>query len=274
MGRREYGATVAKVPPDILDYPTSTDMVVREGSNVSLRCAASGSPAPNITWKRENSEIIPLGNGVEVASVEGSVLNITRVNRMHMGPYLCIASNGVPPSVSKRIMLIVNFPPMIWIQNQLIGAYEGQQLTLECHSEAYPKSINYWSKGDVIAYVNEVKAQVQTTVEKYRNQPILVLIRRTSDIVTKTVTICKINTTSCPVKLSVDWLGRIHIVSDCIGLHFVDRFLGGFFDQCESMLSGLLRYYSMCDIPLTDFSDFGDFIVIFSSNVKCFLVLS
>lgn len=40
-------------------------MVVREGSNVSLRCAASGSPAPNITWKRENGEIIPLGNGVE-----------------------------------------------------------------------------------------------------------------------------------------------------------------------------------------------------------------
>lgn len=40
---------------------------------------------------------------------------------------------------------------MIWIQNQLIGAYEGQQLTLECHSEAYPKSINYWAKGEIIA---------------------------------------------------------------------------------------------------------------------------
>jgi hypothetical protein len=25
-----------------------------------------------------------------------------------MGPYLCIASNGIPPSVSKRIMLIVH----------------------------------------------------------------------------------------------------------------------------------------------------------------------
>ncbi|KAK9881851.1 hypothetical protein WA026_018042 [Henosepilachna vigintioctopunctata] len=63
-----------------------------------------------------------------------------------MGPYLCIASNGVPPSVSKRIMLIVHFPPMIWIQNQLVGAMEGQQITLECYSEAYPKSINYWTK--------------------------------------------------------------------------------------------------------------------------------
>lgn len=43
-----------------------------------------------------------------VASVEGPVFNITRVNRLHMGAYLCIASNGVPPSVSKRIMLIVH----------------------------------------------------------------------------------------------------------------------------------------------------------------------
>lgn len=46
------------VPPDILDYPTSTDMVVREGSNVTLKCAARGSPTPSITWRREGSEPI------------------------------------------------------------------------------------------------------------------------------------------------------------------------------------------------------------------------
>lgn len=53
------------VPPNILDYPTSADMVVREGSNVSLKCAASGSPKPTITWRREDGEAIPLGNGRE-----------------------------------------------------------------------------------------------------------------------------------------------------------------------------------------------------------------
>ncbi|KAL3276404.1 hypothetical protein HHI36_011788, partial [Cryptolaemus montrouzieri] len=45
---------------------------------------------------------------VYVPLVEGPTFNITKVNRLHMGPYLCIASNGVPPSVSKRIMLIVH----------------------------------------------------------------------------------------------------------------------------------------------------------------------
>jgi hypothetical protein len=40
-------------------------MVVREGTNVTLRCAATGSPQPNITWRREGGEAIPLGNGQE-----------------------------------------------------------------------------------------------------------------------------------------------------------------------------------------------------------------
>lgn len=35
------------------------------------------------------------------------MLKLTRVTRAHMGPYLCIASNGVPPAVSKRIVLNV-----------------------------------------------------------------------------------------------------------------------------------------------------------------------
>lgn len=41
---------------------------------------------------------------------------------------------------------------MIWVQNQLVGAIEGQRMTLECHSEAYPKSINYWTreKGEIV----------------------------------------------------------------------------------------------------------------------------
>lgn len=34
---------------------------------------------------------------------------------------------------------------MISIPNQLEGAYLGQNVFLECHTEAYPLSINYWT---------------------------------------------------------------------------------------------------------------------------------
>ncbi|KAF6213066.1 hypothetical protein GE061_010780 [Apolygus lucorum] len=151
--KSQVGFLDVVVPPDIMDTGTSTDMVVREGANVTFKCLASGSPSPNITWRREGGESIPLPNGEETSSIDGTSFNLTRVNRLHMGAYLCIASNGWPPSVSKRITLVIHFPPMIWIQNQLVGAMEGDQMTLECLSEAFPRPISYWTResGDIIS---------------------------------------------------------------------------------------------------------------------------
>ena len=40
-----------------------------------------------------------------VPHVDGSVLKLYKVSRLDMGAYMCIASNGVPPAVSKRIQL-------------------------------------------------------------------------------------------------------------------------------------------------------------------------
>lgn len=41
-------------------------------------------------------------------SYNGSTLFFWKVDRRQMGAYLCIASNDVPPAVSKRIILSVN----------------------------------------------------------------------------------------------------------------------------------------------------------------------
>ncbi|KAH8352844.1 hypothetical protein KR084_006760 [Drosophila pseudotakahashii] len=168
--KSQMGYLDVVVPPDILDYPTSTDMVVREGSNVTLKCAATGSPEPTITWRRESGVPIELASGEEVVSIEGTDLVIPNVRRHHMGAYLCIASNGVPPSVSKRITLVVHFPPMITVQNQLIGAVEGKGVTLDCESEAYPKSINYWTRerGEIVPPGGKYSANV-TEIGGYRN---------------------------------------------------------------------------------------------------------
>lgn len=45
---------------------------------------------------------------------------------------------------------------MIWIQNQLVSAQLGQSVTLECHSEAYPKAVNFWTKdnGEILSQGN------------------------------------------------------------------------------------------------------------------------
>lgn len=50
------------MPPDILDYPTSSDQVAREGANVTLRCAAHGVPTPNVVWRKEAGDQLPATN--------------------------------------------------------------------------------------------------------------------------------------------------------------------------------------------------------------------
>ncbi|XP_023312200.1 neuronal growth regulator 1-like [Anoplophora glabripennis] len=60
--KSQRGYLSVVVPPDILDYPTSTDMVVDEGANVTLQCIARGLPDPKVIWKREDGEKIDLQN--------------------------------------------------------------------------------------------------------------------------------------------------------------------------------------------------------------------
>jgi hypothetical protein len=93
VDRETHVSSLIAVPPDILDYPTSTDMVVREGTNVTLRCAATGSPQPSIIWRREGGETIPLGNGQEGMS--------TRVFRV------CEALPGSPRRWTRRMGLLL-----------------------------------------------------------------------------------------------------------------------------------------------------------------------
>ena len=121
------------IPPDIVYEETSGDMMVPEGGSAKLVCKARGYPKPKIVWRREDGRDIIARNGphgktkgklmnkqkkerksyllfliTPAQSVEGEMLTLSKVTRSEMGAYLCIASNGVPPSVSKRMKLQVH----------------------------------------------------------------------------------------------------------------------------------------------------------------------
>ncbi|XP_043071404.1 interference hedgehog isoform X3 [Drosophila grimshawi] len=98
---------------------------------------------------------------------DGDVLPLTKVSRNEMGAYLCIATNGVPPSVSKRIILDVEFSPMIWVPNQLVGAPAGTDVTIDCHTEAHPKAIIYWVYNSVMVLPSK-KYKTDYTENSYR----------------------------------------------------------------------------------------------------------
>ena len=114
------------VPPSIDDSLSSSDVTVREQNSVTLTCNATGTPPLTVRWRREDGKLININKTLagnitnfliwiwlliciefKVAEWEGSELELNKVNRFDMAAYLCIASNGYPPTVSKRIILTV-----------------------------------------------------------------------------------------------------------------------------------------------------------------------
>ena len=115
----------------------SGDIVAREGENHTLRCEARGHPKPLIVWRREDGEDIMVRGrkGISrhreahikntaivhyvfanfkivlyyilVSAVEHPILPLPKISRLQMGDYLCVASNGVMPSASKKIRVSV-----------------------------------------------------------------------------------------------------------------------------------------------------------------------
>ncbi|GFY18876.1 lachesin [Trichonephila clavipes] len=128
------------LPPYLDEELTSSDKDVREGTDVSLRCVAKGSPEPEVTWRREDGQEISIGKS-KVTNVRGSYLNITKVSRLHMGAYLCIASNGVAPSLSKRILLGVSYEeivqPVPHTQIAFERCYQGCLQDMKCLHEQF-----------------------------------------------------------------------------------------------------------------------------------------
>ncbi|KZC12837.1 Lachesin [Dufourea novaeangliae] len=152
----QVGFLQVVVPPNILDaLSTDSTVAVRENQNITLTCKADGYPSPKLMWKREDGQGISINRHQKVPMYTGEQLNLTKITRNEMGAYLCIATNGVPPTVSKRITVDVEFSPMIFVPNQLVGAPAGTNVTIDCNTEAYPRAMSYWYLGDEMILSNE-----------------------------------------------------------------------------------------------------------------------
>ena len=96
--------------------------------------------------------------------VEGPVLELQKVRRGEAGSYLCIASNGHPPTVSRRLQLDVKCKthadmkcirkifqpslsavrPLVHVPVQKVSASPGRRVQLECNVEAFPRAEVTW----------------------------------------------------------------------------------------------------------------------------------
>ncbi|XP_031618862.1 neurotrimin-like isoform X2 [Contarinia nasturtii] len=155
--RSQWGHLNVVVPPDILNEADTNgssldESVTNEGGQIQLVCIATGVPTPTTIWRREGGKDIVLrseGRDKQYfKQVEGSRLVLHQVQRTDNGGYMCIASNGVPPTVSKRYDVQVNFPPLVKAVNHVVGAPVESHVLLECIVEVFPKPLNGWYRND------------------------------------------------------------------------------------------------------------------------------
>lgn len=123
---------------------------VNEGDNIQLACKASGSPEPSYVWRRaerRSTILLDATTNTRSSSVASSQLPLMDVDRLQMGVYQCVASNGVPPEASKRINLDVNYRPTIRLYPsvELHRVELGSSLAIECIVEANPAAFAYWT---------------------------------------------------------------------------------------------------------------------------------
>nr|XP_022900206.1 lachesin-like [Onthophagus taurus] len=174
-----------QVPPDIMDNDNSGDLSISEGDNATLWCRATGHPTPRISWKREDNQPFIIRKSprefTKVDNYSGSNLYFWKLDRRQMGAYLCIASNDVPPAVSKRVALNINFAPMIKVPNQLLGAPLTTNVQLECYVEAYPNTINYWVKNRGEMLLNGSKYYIREDKNSYKVFMWMTIVRFSED---------------------------------------------------------------------------------------------
>lgn len=155
------------VPPEFVNEVVNRNISVAENANITLSCRATGNPIPKIKWRREDGQPIIVGHE-KVDLYDGEELNLFKVSRQSMGAYLCIASNGVPPAISRRMHIDITFPPMIWIPNQLVGAAEGHSIALECNTEAHPTATNFWVRNDHVVGSSDEKYETYQIANGYK----------------------------------------------------------------------------------------------------------
>ncbi|XP_051971988.1 neurotrimin isoform X3 [Xyrauchen texanus] len=129
---------IVQVPPKIVNL--SKDLVVNEGSNVTLMCLANGKPEPAIIWRM----ISPLDDGL---SSDIEVLEIPFITRQSAGIYECTAANDIAVD-TQTVELTVNYPPSV-SEGRDVGVTLGQRSVLQCEADAVPEADFEWYRDEM-----------------------------------------------------------------------------------------------------------------------------
>ncbi|XP_063888647.1 cell adhesion molecule Dscam2-like [Scylla paramamosain] len=142
--------TLGASPPE-LQYQF-IEQTLQPGPAVSLKCIATGSPTPHVTWTLDgfplpHSHRLVKGQFVSASGEVISHVNISSVQVVDGGSYTCAAENSAGIAAHSA-RLNVYGPPQVRPMGQLT-AVAGRTFTVSCPAAGHPISVIKWTKDGV-----------------------------------------------------------------------------------------------------------------------------
>ncbi|XP_031765665.1 cell adhesion molecule Dscam2 isoform X2 [Galleria mellonella] len=138
------------VQPKILPIQPLTNLL-REGMRAAISCQILEGDLPiAFRWEKNgqpvtSSPYAPSGIITRRMDEYSASLVIEHITSLHSGNYTCIASN-VAGSERFTVPLTVNVPPRWRLEPNDVAVAAGQDVTLQCQADGYPKPTITWKK--------------------------------------------------------------------------------------------------------------------------------
>ncbi|XP_061583926.1 neural cell adhesion molecule L1-like protein isoform X3 [Cololabis saira] len=140
-----YFSLTVEEPPEWLLEPESQLSMI--GSDVLIKCSASGIPQPTITWRVNG---VPLQELPSVSrKVFGDTVVLHNAQASDSAVYQCEASNVHGTLLSNANIQIMNLQPMLLTNGgEEYSAVEGKGVMMDCEVFSSPPSTITWSKDE------------------------------------------------------------------------------------------------------------------------------
>ncbi|NWQ77372.1 HMCN1 protein, partial [Columbina picui] len=174
IASNEGGSATASVfltvqePPRVVISPK--DQTFTEGSEVSIRCSATGYPKPTVVWTHNDMFII--GSSRYRLTPEGTLI-IRKTIPKDAGIYGCLASNSAGTDKQTSTLTYIEAPTLTIVQNEILVAL-GDTTVMECKTTGIPHPQVKWFKGDL-----ELRASPFLIIDAHRG---LLKIQETQDL--------------------------------------------------------------------------------------------